>query len=172
MVALIARALSGTRPRIVVGVQNTISAQLSRPDTLKSRVLCRLIRYLYRWADQVVAVSRGVAEDLVDNLHLPPSLVRVICNPIASPDIPERSREPVDHPWLDDREVPVVVAVGRLTRQKNYPLLLQAIARARASRAVRLIVLGEGEERPLLESAADLLAAGHRTPVADQLLSL
>src|SRR5690606_22847420 len=36
-------------------------------------------------------------------------------------------------------------------RQKNFPLLLQAFARLRGERPLRLVILGEGSERPALQ---------------------
>src|SRR5690606_37626457 len=49
---------------------------------------------------------------------------------------------------------PVLVAAGRLVPQKNFPLLLAAFAQLRAQRPARLLILGEGRERPRLEAAA------------------
>ena len=47
--------------------------------------------------------------------------------------------------------MPLLVAAGRLHPQKDFPTLLKAFALLRASRDVRLIILGEGEQRSLLE---------------------
>jgi glycosyltransferase involved in cell wall biosynthesis len=45
-----------------------------------------------------------------------------------------------------------VLAVGRLAPQKDYPTLLHAFALLRKSRDLRLLILGEGDERPALEN--------------------
>jgi glycosyltransferase involved in cell wall biosynthesis len=45
----------------------------------------------------------------------------------------------------------VLIAVGRLQIQKDYPTLLRAFAQVRQKRPVRLLILGEGKERPMLE---------------------
>ena len=57
---------------------------------------------------------------------------------------------------------PRYIAVGRLARQKNFPLLLRAFARLN-SPAARLTILGEGAERAKLERLAVQLG------IADQL---
>jgi glycosyltransferase involved in cell wall biosynthesis len=44
-----------------------------------------------------------------------------------------------------------VLAVGRLSRQKDFPTLLRAFA-SRRHRSARLMILGEGSERPGLEA--------------------
>jgi glycosyltransferase involved in cell wall biosynthesis len=49
---------------------------------------------------------------------------------------------------------PVVLGAGRLEAQKDFPTLLKAFARVRAVREARLILLGEGKDRPLLEALA------------------
>jgi glycosyltransferase involved in cell wall biosynthesis len=46
----------------------------------------------------------------------------------------------------------VLVAVGRLHEQKDFQTLLRAFALVRARRSARLIILGEGPERPALEA--------------------
>jgi glycosyltransferase involved in cell wall biosynthesis len=45
-----------------------------------------------------------------------------------------------------------VLAVGRLTAQKAFDVLIQAFARVRKTRLARLLILGEGEERSALEA--------------------
>jgi glycosyltransferase involved in cell wall biosynthesis len=52
----------------------------------------------------------------------------------------------------------VVVAVGRLSPQKDFATLLDALARLPGHPAPRLIILGEGAGRPAL--AARIVAAG------------
>ena len=55
----------------------------------------------------------------------------------------------------------MIVAVGRLWPQKDYPTLLRGFARLAAERPARLLILGEGPERPALEQlAASLGSAG------------
>jgi glycosyltransferase involved in cell wall biosynthesis len=53
---------------------------------------------------------------------------------------------------LDDQERPVVLGVGRLTRQKNFLALIEALGLVRRERDARLIILGEGPERASLEA--------------------
>jgi glycosyltransferase involved in cell wall biosynthesis len=57
--------------------------------------------------------------------------------------------------------VPVVLGVGRLTRQKDFPTLIRAFAAVRRRHAARLIILGEGEDRPGLEALAGQLGVAH-----------
>ena len=46
----------------------------------------------------------------------------------------------------------MILGVGRLTQAKDFPTLIRAFALVRKKRAARLMILGEGEERPKLEA--------------------
>ncbi|HAU15096.1 MAG TPA: glycosyl transferase, partial [Gammaproteobacteria bacterium] len=56
----------------------------------------------------------------------------------------------------------VIVAAGRLCRQKDFPTLIDAFAKLRQHLVARLIILGEGEERAnLMQQARALGIAEH-----------
>ena len=92
--------------------------------------------------------------ELVENIGVNQSDIEVIYNPIVTPDIEPKSREPVDHPWFDDTDVPVILGVGRLTQQKDFPTLMRAFATLLNHRDARLVILGEGSDREHLEALA------------------
>ncbi|MDP9183887.1 MAG: glycosyltransferase [Actinomycetota bacterium] len=151
---VLARALSGTGVPLVVSERNTLSQALARTGTLRARSMPVLMRWAYRRADAVAAVSEGVAEDLVRTCRLAPGSVHVLNNPVVTPDMVRLRQEPVSHPWLREGSLPVVLAVGRLVPQKDFGLLLEAFAMLRRSHAARLVILGEGASRADLERRA------------------
>ena len=112
------------------------------------------MKVLYPLADAVVAVSQGVADDLEKNAGIPSSLLRVIQNPVITPEIVDLADQPVGHPWFIQENVPIIVAAGRLTRQKDFPTLLRAFALVRQKRPCHLVILGEGRDRVMLKSLA------------------
>ena len=62
-----------------------------------------------------------------------------------------------------DKEQRTLLSVGRLSYQKNYPVLVDAFARIAAGFPDwRLKIVGEGENRPVIESAIDDLGLRHR----------
>jgi glycosyltransferase involved in cell wall biosynthesis len=61
---------------------------------------------------------------------------------------------PVEHPWLAKDAPPVVLGVGRLTEQKDFPTLLCAFTEVAKQRDARLIILGEGQLREALREQA------------------
>ncbi len=157
IVALWARRLSGTSTQIIC-TQHTTPAQAARNSSMiRNRLMPALLRAFYPWADEVVAVSHGVARGVSQAAGLPLSRIRVIYNPVITADVIARSRQAPDHPWLSPGQPPVILAVGRLAPAKDFPTLIRAFAEVRRRRAARLIILGEGEERPALTALASQL---------------
>ncbi|MGG6265629.1 glycosyltransferase [Leptolyngbya sp. AN03gr2] len=150
------RLLSGVPTRVVVNVQNNTSQETQNGTGLAARLMPRLIQWFFPWADAIVTVSKGVADDL-RQIGLSESKIRVIHNPVVTPELIVRSQESVDHPWFAKGEPPVIIAVGRLTKQKDFPTLLKAFAQVRKVREARLMILGEGDDRAVLEALVQKL---------------
>jgi len=153
IIALLARRLTSVPRRVVVSERNMPSQKARHyASDLRMRLTPQLIRRFYPWADGIVAVSKGVADDLSRVAGIPRERIRVIYNPIVTPELRAKAQAPLEHPWFGSGEPPVILAVGRLTAQKDYPTLIQAFARVRETHPARLLILGEGEERPVLEA--------------------
>jgi glycosyltransferase involved in cell wall biosynthesis len=159
--ALWARRLAGVPTRVVVSERNTLSqsciATTSREHRWRTRHLPALIARTYPFADAITTVSDGVADDLAATTGLPRERLVTVYNPVVTDRLIERVREPLEHPWFQPGEPPVVLAAGRLRPQKDFETLLHAFARLRARRSARLVVLGEGPERAALEARARAL---------------
>jgi len=152
VIAVAARWLARVDTRLVVNEQNTLSMETGHSRQLRQRLLPAFVRHAYPRADGIAAVSAGVADDLAAVARIPRRSVRVINNPVIVPQLFEMAAEPCDHPWLAGVHPPVLLAVGRLSPQKDFESLLRAFAVVRASVDARLLILGEGPERPRLES--------------------
>jgi glycosyltransferase involved in cell wall biosynthesis len=140
------------RSRVVLNEQNTLTSVSNGEDDLRWKLYPELARWFYPWADGVTAVSKGVADDLAQAIRLSPSHIQVIYNPIVTCDLLKKSKAPLEHPWFKAGEIPVILGVGRLTAQKAFSVLIEAFAQVRKSYPTRLLILGEGEERPQLEA--------------------
>jgi glycosyltransferase involved in cell wall biosynthesis len=142
---------------------------LPRPELgRRARLLRGLMRRAYRAADRIVAVSRSVARSLSEELGLDARCIRTIYNPIVTAALREKATAPLDDPWFSPGSPPVVLGVGRLAPQKDFPTLIRAFAQLRAERQARLVILGEGPERRGLEAltrqlgvAADVKLPGY-----------
>ena len=157
-VALIAKRIIREIP-LVVRVANAFSATLANAG-FKYRMKLEVWKRLLPLADAVVAISFGVKADLQESIPSIPS-VETIYNPLVWPDIGEQAAEPVEHPWFEDGQPPVILCAGRLEPVKGHEVALRALAEILKSRRVRLVVLGEG---PLL---GELQALAKRLKIAD-----
>jgi glycosyltransferase involved in cell wall biosynthesis len=149
--------LSGTGARVVVSERNQISAKARAAKGWWQRSLYRAVPVAYRFADKVVAVSEGVAADLIRFGHLPERKVGVIHNPVFEAGLDRLSGIECPHSWLAAGNPPVILAVGRLHHQKGFDVLLDAFAHVRAQMDCRLVILGEGEARRRLEARINVL---------------
>ena len=150
--ATMATRLARHRVRIV----GTLHAKVG------SRRWLRRAKRAYPHADATVGVSHGVASELTEVVGVPVSRVHTIYNPVVSDALVRNSDQPAGHPWLDNPGPRVILAAGRLSKQKDFPTLLSSFARLRERSPARLIVLGKGRLLPELESQAkELRIAEH-----------
>jgi glycosyltransferase involved in cell wall biosynthesis len=104
-----------------------------------------IVRVTYPFADQVIAVSEGIKDDLIMNFRVSGSKIRVIHNPVHTDRIQEKALEP---PSVTVPE-PYIVGMGRLVANKNFRLLIESYWSSGISE--NLVILGEGDERGQLE---------------------
>ncbi|PRY26824.1 N-acetylgalactosamine-N,N'-diacetylbacillosaminyl-diphospho-undecaprenol 4-alpha-N-acetylgalactosaminyltransferase [Aliiruegeria haliotis] len=105
-----------------------------------------ITRLAYPRAASVIAVSGGVADDLVANFAVPRDKTVVIGNPIDAAALETAAQEP-PATALPDR---FILAVGRMVVNKNFEMLIEGYDRVRPEED--LVILGEGPERPKLEA--------------------
>jgi len=157
LAGLWARELAGARTRVLVSEHIHLSRDLQDNRNAKNwkwRFVAPLIHRVYPWADAIVAVSNGVADDLSRFANLRRSRIVTIYNPMVNAELLEKAKVPVDHPWFAPGAPPVILGAGRLETQKDFPTLLKAFARVCARREARLIILGEGREEERLRALA------------------
>ena len=154
-IALWAKALALSSTKVIVSEHNTLSIHAQRRSTDRWSPL--LAKLFYPWADGIVAVSQGVAQDLAEVTGLPAERIKVIYNPIITPEMLANSQEPLERPWFEAGEPPVILGVGRLEPQKDFPTLLRAFAKVRQVQPARLMILGSGREREKLNSLVEEL---------------
>jgi glycosyltransferase involved in cell wall biosynthesis len=151
-VALIAKAFAGVKTRIFVAEHNQISKTARNGNKLKARLAPLFARFLYPSADGIIAVSQGVAHDLAHTASLPLERIHTIYNPVITPEMLISAQDTVDHPWFKSQDIPVLLGVGKLEAQKDFPNLIRAFAKVRQHRPCRLVILGWGPDRPQLEA--------------------
>ncbi|HYM80052.1 MAG TPA: glycosyltransferase, partial [Candidatus Limnocylindria bacterium] len=151
LVGLGARALAGVRTRVIVQDVTAVTPWLAQHGPGRAPMLRWLMRRFYPQAAAVVVNATGVARDLERAIGFPAARAHVVHISTVTPELLRRAHEPAVHPWLGPGAPPLVTSLGRLAPEKDYPTLLRAFARVVAERDARLLILGEGPERPRLE---------------------
>ena len=158
LAALRARQLARTDTPIWGRLGTTVSAALANKSAWRRQHWYRAMRKHYPKLEKLIAVSQGVADDVLDITGMSESRVAVLRNPTITPEMLAAATEPVEHLWLSvDSTVPVIMGVGRLTEQKDFATLIAAFAKVRSQREARLLILGDGELRSKLIAQATTL---------------
>jgi glycosyltransferase involved in cell wall biosynthesis len=155
--ASLAKALSGSRTQLVICQHNPLTPGYHATVNWKHRVVPFCYRLLASRIDHAVAVSDGIAAELVETGGLPQRKVSTISNAVIGDDFAARAAVEVDHPWFADGEPPVFATAGRLVLMKDHATLLRAFARVRKHRPARLMIMGIGPLRDELEALAESL---------------
>jgi glycosyltransferase involved in cell wall biosynthesis len=151
---ILAKLLTRAETRCIISVR---SRPDQKPRSVGSRIRLQMLALLSHRADRIVAISDGVAGYLRATWPCPRDKVVRIYNPVYDEEVVAKSLMRADEDFLDNKTIPVVVAVGRLHRVKNHAMLLNAIKLVHRSRPVRLIVLGEGDMRRELQTLTESL---------------
>ncbi len=139
-------------PKTWLRLDNTLSMQAN----YMSRFKTWRIKKLFPHATGVIAVSQGVADDYQDFTGSPGDLIHTLYNPIPVDTIIAQSKEtPAKSFTWHNPELPLIVAMGRLSKQKDYPTLFKALAYLKKNKPVNLLILGTGELRDRLQLIVD-----------------
>jgi len=139
-IALIAKLIAGVPTKVIISEHNQLSKTAQNTNKLKEKLAPLSSRLLYPLADGIVAVSQGVAKDLSEIAKLPLTSIQMIYNPVITSEMLTLAKEPIDHPWFTSSEVPVILGVGKLEAQKDFPNLIQAFAKVRKIQPARLVI--------------------------------
>lgn len=135
---------------LIMTVHNHFEAKWRHQHAITAPLRRYLFRWMYRNSNYVVTVSDAIRNSVLA-LGVSTEKVISIANAIDLGRLRREAGEAVEHPWISEKnEVPVVVAVGRLSAQKDLPTLIQSIRRCRDVRRLRLILVGDGPERERL----------------------
>jgi glycosyltransferase involved in cell wall biosynthesis len=153
--------------RVFVGLHIALSirsAQSRKSGKGQAYSMVPMFRHCFTRAHGVIAASRGVAEDAISLLGLDPEKVHVVYNPVAEAEPAGEPSGVFTHPWFRPEAPPVILGMGRLVEQKNFPLLIRAFAAVRQCIDARLVILG-GDK-----SSAEQMA--HRQELLDLAVEL
>ncbi|MEO3976056.1 glycosyltransferase [Streptomyces sp. CAU 1734] len=149
----------------LAGVRAVVATEHSLGDTeIEGRPLTRPTRALYLGTERLGAATVAVSETVAGRLRewgVPGGRVRVVPNGIdaAGFAFDPAARAAVRARFGIPPEEFIVGAVGRLVPGKRFDVLVRAVA---ALPGVRLLIAGDGPERPALTALAARLGAADR----------
>lgn len=166
--ASLACRLAGVPSRLSVSEHIHLTPEHALSRGWSRWLLPGLLRATYDDASSVVAVSDGVAADMVRRTGMPGARIRTIYNPVVPPDLDARAGAQLDHPWFAPGAPPVVLGAGRLGAAKDFPTLIRATAMARRHRQLRLVIIGAGSSPDkTAKRQAELMQLAHELGIAD-----
>ena len=146
LIALLSKILFKFRTKIIITSHHVNSYLYYKNLTIKKIIMLLLIKLLYKYADNIIAVSKGVSKDLKQILNNSVN-IKMIYNPIKIKEINDLSNESINHPWLLDNKFPLIISIGRLTKDKDFSNLIKAFSILRKNIFAKLIIIGDGEEK-------------------------
>jgi len=156
VIAALAVRISRVETSLAVVEHNVLSDRIKQISGNKELLTAKIARYVYPYADAIIAVSDGTADDIAQVTGIDRSAISTVYNPIVSDDLVKQANEPVSHPWFSEN-IPIILGVGQLSEQKNFSLLIRAFDSVIQKRNARLIIIGEGDDVDKLKLLASEL---------------
>ena len=153
VIALICKVLCLRKIRVIVSERSIISNGTMLSGNRLYLINKYILKLLYPLADSIIAISKGCAKDLVKTLKISDKKIVVINNPLirdSNININDSNEDKINLSLQHDNKH-LIIAVGRLKKVKNFPLLIKAFDIVRKTVPSSLIILGEGPERNNLE---------------------
>lgn len=135
-----------------------IARQLNRLDTLKFASFQHIISVSHELASELCAIRPQLS-----------ARMRVIPNGVDMSKLSGDRPQAPEHAFFAKKSGPVLVSAGTITRQKNFPLLVDAMAIVRqTSPSARLVILGESNaaQREKLQAQIHRLGLGDAVDLA------
>jgi len=125
---------------------------------LEDTVRKNLWNRIYNYAELLVCMTPSTKEYLAQHTSLSLRKLAVINNPIVDDSIHAQSHQLLNDEWLFNRKFNAVLAIGRLTPQKDLFTLIRAVELVKNRLPIKVAILGEGELRNELQ--ADINSRG------------
>lgn len=154
-VVQLAAIVSGSKAKLSGSCRVTPFDTYSNKILSKRWILKQLAKLVMKRADALTCVSKDMVAQYRHVFSTPPH--ECVYNIVDDAQARERTREPIEHPWLTDRLVPVAVAAGRLAPWKGFACAIEAIGLLNKHQSVKLLILGDGPLRAELQDLIDRL---------------
>lgn len=141
--ANIVNVFSRTGDKIILSVRNYESKS---SNNFYGKFYNILVKMFYKKADCIVSVSKRVKDDLINNYKIDSDKIKVIYNFYDLDEIKRLSKQELEDEYKEIFKFPVIVNMGRLTKQKGQWYLIRVLKGIKGIiPEVKLIFLGRGE---------------------------
>lgn len=141
-----------TRPRLVLREVTAPSIAKGLDPYLQNRLAFRAAGYVYSRAERVLTLTEGARRDLMLNFGVPAERINVMTsNAVIDPSM--AARLALGKGTAETREKGLLVAIGRLSPEKDHLTLIEAFADLVKRVPARLVIVGEGPMRKALEDS-------------------
>lgn len=149
---------SKIKTKMIHGVHDTHRIKSITPGLtglIRKILFIVLASIQYKISDELVAVSKGVGNELRDIFKIAESKIHVIYNPII-PD--EKNRVGKTNKDVTQKNDNIeIIALGRLAHQKGFDLLIKAMHSVKKKDGWSLSIYGDGPEHKYLQNLIDQL---------------
>ncbi|MBN1851628.1 MAG: glycosyltransferase [Pirellulales bacterium] len=149
LIACIAKRIANWRGKLMIRLDGSQRQCRDMVPLCKRLVQNLLQRFLFPREHAMIAVSNTIAKEFIEDFRL--RNCHVLPNPVATSFRENNDSMMPQHPFFESGE-PIIIAIGRLHKEKGFHFLLKAFAVLNKSRSAKLLILGEGGERSHLES--------------------
>lgn len=149
-VVLLAAIASGAKAKISCSSRVTPFDTYSNVPLTKRWLLKHIVRAVMWRADALTCVSKDMVEQYRQVFVAAPHIS--VYNIVDDRSSRLKMQEPVEDEWLVDKRIPVLIAAGRLAPWKGFADLVRAMKELSRRRQARLLILGDGPQRPELEA--------------------
>lgn len=147
--ASLSQVIFGWKCLLLVRNENNMRAEWGSSNGVNRIVGPILSRWVAR-RHKIVCVSDSLTGASAAYFKVGLEQVVTIRNPVSI-EMDPANPEDFLHPWLKKKDIPTLVAVGRLEYQKGFDTLIEALSIVRKRVSARLVIFGDGSLREKLE---------------------
>lgn len=150
MLAQMASSMAAQPVPVLSVIHNVL---LEIPNIRRRKRFCCVLGHVQK----VIAVSSAVKKAVERQAKISHPQIEVIHNGVPAGSIELLSRDRPDHKWFKESGIPVVLGIGRLVPQKDFPTLMRAFCLLRKRMKCRLVILGKGAGKKRLDDLSHQL---------------
>lgn len=157
VIAILVKFLSRVPTHLIITINSCLSKSYDpnndyRMGKFKELALFKILKFAYRYADDIVAISDGVATDVARITKILKKQIQIFYLPVLTDRFYKLKAQFIENPSFFSKDIPNILSVGRLTKAKDFATLIRAFSIVVKHVPSRLVILGEGELRLELEA--------------------